>query len=438
MTTLPRQLTILVACALALTSTARAANWPQFRGPSATGIAPADAKPPTVWSGTKNMTWKTGLPGPGSSSPIIWGDRVFVTCYSGYGDGSGKSSLDKLERHLVCLDRDDGKILWDKSVPADLPEDRYSGFITEHGYASNTPVTDGQTVYVFFGKTGVLAFDFKGNQLWKSGVGKDSSNRKWGSAASLLLYKDKIIVNAAEESRSVRALNAKTGEEVWRAESERLELCYATPVLVDCGGGRLDLVLAMPGEIWGLNPDTGKLRWFAEIGINGNISPCVTVDSGLLIATGGFPEQATVAVRAGGKGDVTKTHVAWTKSTASYVPTPLALGGLLYFVTDRGAIDCLETKTGIPVFQEHLPNFTRSGRGGKPIYASPILAGGHIYAVTRNQGAFVLKPARYFQVIAQNILEFDTSGFNATPAVSGKQLFLRSNQAIYCLEQAPQ
>jgi outer membrane protein assembly factor BamB len=341
--------------------------------------------------------------------------------------------MEKLERHLVCLDRESGKILWDKAVRAGTPEDRFSGYITEHGYASHTPATDGERVYVFFGKTGVLAFDFAGKQLWKTNVGTQSSNRKWGSAASLVLYKNTVIVNAADESRSIRALDKATGAEVWKAEADSLELCYATPVLVDGGGGRLDLVIAVPGEMWGLNPDTGKLRWFASIGIGGNISPSVTVDSGLLIATGGYPEQATVAVRAGGKGDVTKTHVVWTKPTASYVPTPVALGGHLYFVTDSGGVLCLETKTGIPVFQHRLPGFTSAGRGGKPVYASPILAGGHLYAVTRHKGTFVLKAARYFESVAQNVLAGDASGFNAAPAISGGQIFLRSNQALYCL-----
>jgi len=429
------KISLAISILLATAWTGSAADWPQLRGPNGNGIAPADSKPPTVWSVSKNLRWKVGLPGQGSSTPIVSGNRVFVTCYSGYGDGGG--SMEKLERHLVCLDRDDGKILWDKSVPADLPEDRFNGFITEHGYASNTPATDGQRVYVFFGKTGVLAFDFTGKQLWKVGVGKQSSKRKWGTAASLLLYKNNVIVNAAEESRSIRALDAKSGEEIWRAESDSLEMSYATPVLVDAGGGRVDLVVAMPGEIWGLNPDTGKLRWFASIAIGGNISPSVVVDSGVIVVTGGYPEQATVGVRVGGRGDVTKTHVLWTKTTASYVPTPIALGGCVYFVTDRGGILCLETKTGIPIFQETLPNFTSAGRGGKPVYASPVLANGNLYAVTRTKGTFVLKAARYFQVIAQNALEGDTTWFNATPAISGNQLFLRSNQALYCIEQTP-
>ena len=207
-----------------------AADWPRFRGPNGSGIA-ADANVPTSWSETKNLQWKAALPGRGSSSPIVCGERVVVTSYSGYGDGSAEGSLGKLQRHLLCVERQTGKILWDKAVSAELPEDPYTGNLTEHGYASSTPVTDGQRVYVFFGKTGVLAFDFSGTQLWKVNVGKRSSNRRWGSGASLLLYKNLVIVNAAEESRSIRALDTLTGKEAWKAESECLELCFSTPAV---------------------------------------------------------------------------------------------------------------------------------------------------------------------------------------------------------------
>jgi hypothetical protein len=186
---------------------------------------------PTTWSTTKNLQWKTALPGCGSSSPIVCGERVFVTSYSGYGDGSADGSLDKLQRHLLCLERQTGKILWDKAVAAERPEDSYNGYLTEHGYASSTPVTDGERVYAFFGKSGVLAFDFTGKQLWRVNVGKQSSNRRWGSGASPLLYKNMVIVNAAEESRSIRALDTLTGKEAWKVESECLELCFSTPAV---------------------------------------------------------------------------------------------------------------------------------------------------------------------------------------------------------------
>ena len=405
-------------------------EWPRFRGPDGSGLAAGDARPPTNWSATSNLKWKAALPGPGSSSPIIWGERVFVTCYSGYGEGSSGAGPEKLQRHLVCLQRNTGNTSWDKSVPAELPEDEYSGNLREHGYASNTPVTDGERVYVFFGKTGVLAFDFDGRQLWKVNVGKQSSNRRWGSAASPILCQNTVIINAAEEGRSVLVLDKLTGKEVWKTEVNSLELSFVTPVLVECAGWRSDLALAVPGEMWGLNPATGKLRWFAQTGITGNVSPSVVAADGVVYATGGYPRQGTIAVRAGGKGDVTQTNVLWSSQSASYVPSPVVYHGHLYVVSDQGSALCLEANTGKLVYKERLPGVS----GGKPFYASVVLADGHLYATSRRTGTFVMQADPAFALLAQNKLAGDDTDFNGTPAIAGRQIFLRSNRFVYCIE----
>jgi outer membrane protein assembly factor BamB len=406
-----------------------AAEWPRFRGPNGSGLAP-DSTPPSMWSETQNLKWKLALPGPGSSSPIIAGERLFVTCYYGYGDGSSGDGPGHLQRHLVCVERKTGKVLWDKTVPAALSEDSYSGNLREHGYASNTPVTDGERVYVFFGKTGALAFDFAGQQLWMVNLGKQSSNRRWGSAASPILYQNLLIVNAAEEGRSVCALDKLTGKAAWKIEVGSLELSFVTPALVECAGGRTDLALAVPGELWGLNPETGKLRWFAQTGIGGNVSPSVVTADGIVYATGGYPRQNTIAVQAGGKGDVTQTNVVWTSQNASYVPSPVVCNGCLYVVSDQGAALCLEAKTGKLVYRERLAGLS----GGKPFYASPVMAGGRLYAVSRRNGTFVIEAKPEFKLLAQNKLAGDETDFNATPAVAGNQLFLRSNRFVYCIE----
>lgn len=219
------------------------ADWPQFRGPGGTGVS-ADAEVPLHWSDAKNLKWKTALPGPGSSSAIVSGDYVFVTCYSGYGiDPREPGRLEDLKRHLLCTARTSGKVVWTRTVDAALPEDEFGGMgITEHGYASSTPATDGQRVYVFFGKTGVLVFDFEGRQLWHADVGHESSNRRWGSAANSLLCGEMLIVNASEESQSIRALDKLTGKELWKAEAAGLELAYATPALIELSDGRRELV----------------------------------------------------------------------------------------------------------------------------------------------------------------------------------------------------
>ena len=412
-------------------------DWTRFRGPNGTGIAVADAALATAWSDTQNIQWKTALPGPGSSSPIVCGQRVFVTCYTGYGDGSAGASVDKLQRHLICVDRKGGNILWDKAVASDVPEDPFGGYITEHGYASSTPVTDGERVYVFFGKTGVLAFDMEGKQLWKVGVGTMSNSRRWGAGASLMLYKNTVIVNAADESRSIRALDKLTGKEVWKADGNTLELCFGTPMLVDRPDGGADLVLAVPGELWGLNPDTGKLTWFVETGIGGNVSPSVVASDGVVYVTGGFPRQGSLAVRAGGKGDVTKTNILWSSANASYVPTPVVMGGYLYVVNDQGFAICMEAKTGKLVYKERLPDASAGGKGGKLFYASPVCANGLFYSVSRRSGTYVIEAKPEFKLVTNNKLAGDDSDFNGTPAIAGKEIYLRSNRALYCIA-APQ
>ncbi len=412
------------------------ADWTRFRGPNGSGVS-ADSEVPLRFSDSENLKWKTPLPGPGSSSPIVSGRHVFVTCYSGYGVGrDDPGRAEDLRRHLLCIDRGDGKIVWSKAVDAVLPEDPPRGIgIPEHGYASNTPVTDAARIYVFFGKSGVLAFDLKGNQLWQTSVGTESSNRRWGSAASPILYKDLLIVNASEESKSIRALDKRTGKEVWKAQAASLELTYATPVLVPLDDGRRELVIGVPFEVWGLDPDTGKLNWYAETDLDGNIAPSPITQGGVVYVWGGFRNTGGFAIRAGGKDDVTKTHVLWSSRDASYVPSPVIRGENLYWVSDQGIAFCMEAKTGKTIYRQRLPR-TAGGFGGKPFYASVVLAGERLYAVGRTSGTFVLAAKPTFEQLAHNRFESDPSDFNASPALSDGQMFLRSNRFLYCIESS--
>lgn len=422
---------VFVVGLLAVTSATRVdADWLRFRGPDGQGISP-ESKVPVQWSESENLRWKAELPGPGSSSPIVLQGRVYVTCYSGYGvDADGPGNMEDLQRHLLCVDGQSGEVIWSKAVPAEMPEDPFRGFITEHGYASSTPVTDGQRIYVFFGKTGVLAFDLDGQQLWQVDVGKESSNRQWGSAASPILYKDMVIVNASEESQSIRALDKATGDERWKAEGSSLDLAYGTPALVTVDNGQQQLVIGLPGEIWSLNPDTGKLQSYLETSLSGNISPSVVQGDGLLFLFGGYPRMGSQAWRPGGKGNVSDSHMVWTSRTSSYVATPVFHEGHLYWVDDRGIAHCMEAKTGGEVYRERMPDV--SG-GGKPFYASPILANGNLYVVSRRSGTYVLTATPEFQIVAHNRLASDDSDFNGTVAISDGAIFLRSNRFLYCV-----
>lgn len=421
----------LLALALAGTSLRADSNWTRFRGPNGSGLA-VSAKPPITWSDSQGVKWKAALPGPGTSSPILVGERIFVTSFSGYGDGGNGGPAD-LKRHLVCLDQKTGKILWSRTVATEQSEDRYEGFLAEHGYASHTPASDGNQVYVYFSKSGALAFDLNGKELWRTNLGKGSNFKNWGSASSPVLHKELVIINASEESHAIYGLDRKTGRQVWKAEADTLENTFGSPALVE-SEGRTDLVFAVPGELWGMNPDTGKLRWYAESGLPQNIAPSVVVGEGVVYAFGGFPQLGAVAVRTGGKGDVTKTHVLWSSRNSSYVPTPVLHEGRLYFASDQGFAMCLDAKTGDLVYKERLPGASASGRGGKPFYASPVLANGRLYVVSRRNGSFVIEAKPEFKLVAHNLLAADTSQFNATPAVSGTKLFLRSDRYIYCID----
>ena len=204
-------------------------DWPRFRGVEGNGISESSA--PTEWGPDENIKWKAKMPGAGVSSPIVVGGKVFVTCYSGYGESRNNvGNKEDLKRHIVCINQADGEELWSKTLDADVEnEDDFSGIgVTAHGYASHTPVSDGEHLFVFMGKSGVAAYDLDGNEIWKTKVGDGSDSRKWGSAASPIVHGDLVIVPALAESRAVYGLDKKTGEEKWACESKAC-LLYTSP-----------------------------------------------------------------------------------------------------------------------------------------------------------------------------------------------------------------
>lgn len=412
---------------LAWTIDAKAEDWPRFRGGDGSGIS-RDAPPPLTWSDTENLRWKTPLPGPGSSSPIVFGDRVFVTCYTGYGTNQGSGRPEDLQRHLLCVNRADGKILWQATVDAVTPEDPYQGFINEHGYASSTPVTDGERVFAFFGKSGVAAFDMNGKQLWKTSVGTGSDPREWGSAASPVLYKGVVIVNAAAESESLYGLDQASGEVVWKADAGGAQNSWSTPIFVPTAEGREEMILLVPDEVWGLNPENGKLRWYAAAGMQQPVCTSPVAEAGVAFAVGGRQGESA-AVRVGGRGDVTETHRLWTSRASSYVPSPVVSEGRLHWVNDRGIAYCLDAAKGETVYEERL----QSSGGRTNCYASVVLVGDRIYAVSRRSGTFVLRSGPKFEQLAQNRFASDDTDFNGSPALSEGQIFLRSNRFLYCI-----
>jgi len=426
-------------------------DWARFRGPNGSGISANKQAVPTTWSETENLKWKRELPGPGSSSPIVVGRRVLVTCWTGYATGrGGPGSQEDLRIHLICLDRGTGEVSWDRSIEPVLPEDKYSGQFTQHGYASHTPVSDGKRVYVFFGKTGVLAFDLEGKKLWQKSVGTGSNPRGWGTASSPILYKDLVIVTAAAESESLVALNKETGDEVWRRKDAGLVNTWGTPILVDCGQGRTDLVLAVPGKIWGFDPDDGRLRWHCEGLPSDSICSSVVAQDGVVYALETGPRGGgTMAVRAGGEGDVTKTHVVWRGRDRSRISTPVYHDGRLYWVNSRIAY-CADAATGKQVYQARLGAAApasnpgpgpgkpgggpgnRGARGGQD-YSSPVAANGHVFFLARSGEAFVFALGPQFKLLGQSRFASDNGDFSATPAIGDGELLIRSSNCLYCV-----
>ncbi|NNE91582.1 MAG: PQQ-binding-like beta-propeller repeat protein [Verrucomicrobiales bacterium] len=452
-----------------------AEDWLRFRGPNGTGIYDGKKTVPTTWSeGGENVKWKVELPGKGISSPILVGDKIFLTTWSGYGiDLENAGEQENLQRHLVCLNRKTGEEIWNKAVKAELPEDRWGGMIAQHGYASHTPVSDGERVYVFYGKTGVYAYDLDGNELWNKSVGTGRDPRGWGTASSPILHKNLLIVNAAIEDRAIYAFDKKTGEEVWKQQVDSLTDVWSTPVLVEAGEGeerRTDLIVPVPYEVWGMNPETGKLRWYCE-GINSsNVSSSPAVDGDTVYIVGGRNGGA-LAVKAGGKGDVTKSHVLWSDTIRGRIVSPVVHKNQLAFVRD-GIITCLDKKTGDEIYrarveanapqpaklafnggsEEFFPvqnprgkgggsgrGFGRGGYGGGgQDYASPVLINGKIYAFNHRGECVVaeLGGTEFKQIAFNRLGDGGQTWFHATPAVVDGEMFVRSMTSLYCISAA--
>ncbi len=486
----------LCAVLLLTVATVDADDWIRFRGPNGTGVS--DSAVPVTFGDTENLKWKTELPGPGASSPIVVGDKVFLTCYSGYGvDRDDPGNIEDLQRHLVCANRYSGDILWTKTVDAVQPEDPYSGAgVPSHGYASHTPVSDGERVYAFFGKSGVYAYDLEGNELWHQSVGTESGAMRWGSAASPILDGDRVIVNASDEGEALVAFDKLTGEQKWKAEAAGLGNTWGTPVLMEGAAGQ-ELVIAVPGEIWSFNPETGKLKWFSKGPDDNSANASLIPGDGIVYSIDGRGGSA-VAVRIGGEKDVNESHIVWEGRATGRIVTPVMYDGRIYWIT-QGRAYCISAETGEDVYRARVsgegsdedepaadrgpgrgpggpgegrgfgrgpggpggppeggrgpgpggppgesrgrgpgPGGPGGGRGGgfgrgPGDYASPIVAGGNVYATVGNGTIYVYPATDTFELLAANRFASDESGFLATPAVSDGQMFIRSNKFLYCV-----
>lgn len=420
---------------LAMTGLAlQAGDWPRFRGPGGAGVASDSESIPTRWSPEANVAWKTPLPGPGASSPIVVGGKVFVTCYSGYGlDQQNPGDIKNLLRHLVCVDLKTGEKLWQKDVPASLPEDPYSGIgVTAHGYASHTPVSDGENVYAFFGKSGVHAFDLDGNALWQADVGKESDPTKWGSSSSPVVHNDTVIITASAESQAIIGLDKSTGKELWRQEAEGLDGMWGTPTLVTIDDQRTDLVMCVAKEMWGLDPNSGKLRWYADATDAQHAYSSVIVDGKRVYAITGRGG-GSIAIDAGGMGDVSDSMTVWEGNQTSSFASPVGHQSKIYSVS-RGILTVVDRESGKKIKDVRLKNVqSTGGRFGSLDYPSPIVVGNRMFYLNGSGQMFVFDLEDDVEQISVNRVTTDKEDFRGTPAVSDSRMILRSEKYLYCV-----
>ncbi len=366
------------------------------------------------WSDEENIAWKAALPGVGASSPVIVAGKLFLTASEG-----GASDV---KRHVLCFDVATGKQLWDTTVESELPEqDRIR---EEHGYASSTPVATASRLFVFFGKSGVFAFDHSGKQLWNTKVGSDLNG--WGSAASLTLHGTNVLVNASVESQSLIALDGNTGKEVWKAEG--IKDSWHAPVVGKSADGREEVILAMVNEVRSFDAKTGAELWRCKSSIPWYMCPLPIVKDGVVYCVGGRNGNGGLAIKLGGSGDVTETHRLWVLNKGTNVPSPVLHGGHLYFVHEnKGTLNCVDLKTGEFVFDED--SLSRP----IPVYASLLLADGKIYSLGRGGQMRILEATPKINALGEATLENGRGMFNASPVADGGRLYLRSNKWLYCI-----
>lgn len=424
----PLSLATILAASL-FPATVTAEDWPRFRGPAGDGTVSASeaAKAPDDWSDSKNIAWRTELPGAGSSSPVVAGNKVFLTCYSGYGvDDADPGDVAGLRRHAVCLDLESGEIIWSHEAEPAGPQTVYEGrYITTHGYASSSAVTDGRGVYFFLGDSGVFAFTLEGKLVWQGSVGQDSHD--WGSGASPILWDDLLIVNGASESDSVVAFDKKTGKEVWTYQG--VPRAWNTPTIVEAADGKPVMLLATQRFILGIDPRTGQELWRVPGIRAAELCPSILVEDGVAYVIGS-PKGEGMALRLGGRGEVDESAVLWRIQKGSNVSSPVFKDGHLYFANDaRGVLYCVDAEDGEILYEERLP-----GRGEK-VYASPLLIGDHLYYLSRSGVTYVGAAKPEFELLKTNTLSGDGGVFNASPALVDGKLLIRSDKVLYCIEE---
>jgi outer membrane protein assembly factor BamB len=413
-------------------------DWARFRGPYGSGIASDSESLPTTWSQKNNLAWKIPLPGPGASSPIIVGQKVLVTCYSGYGlDAKRPGKIENLVRHLICFDLKTGKKQWQKNVKAALPEDLYdkSG-VSSHGYASHTPASDGINVYCFFGKSGVHAFDLDGKKLWDADAGNGSDPPKWGSSSSPVVHESTVIVTASAESQSIIGFEKTTGRKLWQHQSDGLDGMWGTPSLVQVSPKRWDLVMLVPRDLLGLDPETGKIRWQLQATESMQAYSSIISDGKRVY---GFSGQGGGAVAVDIESNDTDKDVrpVWKSSVYATYASPVRYQQKIYVVSRR-ILTVVDAKTGKRLNSLRLKEAKKLGnaRFGSLDYASPVIVGDRLFWLNASGQTFVFRIGDDIKQLAVNDLTAEKEFFWGSPAVASGRMVLRSSRFLYCIAES--
>ncbi|HEX5735596.1 MAG TPA: PQQ-binding-like beta-propeller repeat protein [Blastocatellia bacterium] len=416
------------------------AHWAEWRGPFLNGMARGDA--PTVWSDTKNIKWKAEIPGRGHSTPIVWGDKIFLTTAiptkpapppaataqteprRGPGGGAGANIEHRFE--VICINRKTGKVIWQKTARVATP---HEGYHRAYGsFASNSPITDGKHIYTFFGSRGIYCYDMNGKLVWEKDLGVQMRMRlQFGEGVAPAIDGERIFLTFDQESDSfIVALDKRTGKELWRAARDERS-SWSTPLIIE-HAGRRQVVVSATSKVRSYDVQTGKVIWECA-GLGSNVIPAPIYHNGVVYVMSGHRDPRLMAIRLGKEGDLTGTDaVLWTHTRGiSYTLSPVLHDGKLYVVTDSGQVSCFNIATGEPYYhQVRLPrpyNFK----------ASPVGANGKLYLATEEGDVVVTKMGEKLEVISTNTLADQV--FLASPVIVEGELFLRSQNTLYCVSE---
>jgi outer membrane protein assembly factor BamB len=416
--------------------------WPYWRGPAADGMAVGDA--PLHWSDTQNVRWKTDIPGRGHSSPVIWGDQIFVTTAVKTGaaaqaepappasNPAAKQPLvtpgPQVEHRFMVLsiDKKTGKILWERTATTAVPHEGYHS--TYGSFASNSPVTDGRYVYAFFGSRGMYCYDFKGNLIWQKDFGIQMRMRmSFGEGMAPVLSGDRLILVFDHEGDSFMvSLDKNSGKEIWRVNRDE-KSNWSAPLVIEYGG-RKQIIVDASNKVRCYDFETGKLIWeCAGLGLNTIPQPVRQDD--LVFVMSGYINPNLMAIRLGREGDLAGSDaIVWSQTKGnSYTPSPVIHDNKLYVLSDSGIISCYNARTGEPYYhQVRLPK-TYSFK------SSPVGANGKLYLASENDDIIVLRMGEKYEVLATNTMPDQM--FIATPAITGGEIFLRSQNRLYCIHE---